>query len=185
MKKTKKHSLVDNILLYLKDTSRDLLDISVMIVFQPHKFIREYGVSIYGSSNRYYTSNSVSNLRRSPCFIVKNDTFYLSDRGRIKIIKSVIGDKKRIKTWDNKWRAIIFDIPETNRKERNFLRKELKWMGFRELQHSIWITPYDIEKELLTLLKLWHTNFRGDIRFLVIEKITDDQYFKSLFSIKK
>jgi len=76
-------------------------------------------------------------------------------------------------------------VTEKNRHERNFLRKELKWMGFKELQHSVWITPYDIEKELLCLLKLWRKDFKGDIRFLKIEKIINDRDFRKTFSLQK
>ncbi len=176
MKKPKKDSLINSILLYLKDTSEDLFDLSATIMFNPRKLMG--GMSIYKDYNY-----PIYNLKKSPYFIVKNNEFYLSDRGRTEIIKSIVKDKKRIKKWDGKWRAIIFDIPETNRKERNFLRRELKWMGFKELQHSIWITHHDMEKEFLSLLKLWHKDFRGDIRFLRIEKIVDDEDFRKIFNI--
>lgn len=173
----RKDSLTNKILISLKDTSKDLFDLSVTIMFNPRKLMQ--GMGIYGDYNK-----KVYNLKRSSYFIVKNNEFYLSPSGRIKIIKSIIKEKKENKKWDKKWRAVIFDIPESSRKERNFLRRELKWMGFRELQHSVWITPHDIEKELLSLLKLWHKDFKGDIRFLKIEKITDDADFKKTFNLK-
>lgn len=103
----------------------------------------------------------------------------------MEIIKNIIKKKKKTKQWDGIWRAIIFDVPESERRHRNFLRRELKWMGFRELQHSIWITPYNVEKELLCLLKLWHRDFKGDIRFLNIQKITNDADFRKIFRLEK
>lgn len=176
MKKPQKNSLINKILAHLKDTSADLLDLSVMIVFNPRKLTR--GMGIYKNYNY-----RVYNLKTSPYFTVRDNIFYLSYKGRIEIIKSIIKDKKKLKKWDGKWRAVIFDVPEPNRHERNFLRKELKWMGFKELQHSVWITPYNFEKELICLLELWHRDFSGDIRFLKIEKIVDDQDFKKMFTI--
>ena len=122
-------------------------------------------------------------MKRSPYFSVKDNKFYLSSKGRIEIIKIIIKEKSKTKKWDGKWWAIIFDIPEASRRERNFLRKELKWLGFKELQHSIWFTPYNIEKELLVLLKLWNKDFKGDIRFLKIDKITEDKDLKKLFNL--
>ena len=173
----RKESLPDKILACLKDKSKDLLDLSVAIVFNPRKLMR--GMGIYANYNNYH----IYNLKRSPYFVLKDNEFYLSPKGRIEIIRSVIKGKEKVKKWDKIWRAVIFDVPEKKRYQRDFLRKELKWMGFKELQHSIWITPYDMEKELLCLLKLWHKDFRGDIRFLKIEKIVNDEDFKKAFTI--
>ncbi|OGZ67547.1 MAG: hypothetical protein A3C58_02245 [Candidatus Staskawiczbacteria bacterium RIFCSPHIGHO2_02_FULL_34_10] len=176
MNKPQKNSLINKILIYLKDTSKDLLDVSVMIMFNPRKLIR--GMGIYKDYNY-----PIYNLKKSPYFVFRDNNFYLSFKGRVEIIKNIIKDKKKVKKWDGKWRAVIFDVPEPNRHERNFLRRELKWMGFRELQHSIWITPHDIEKELVCLLELWHNDFSGDIRILKIEKIINDKDFRKIFKI--
>lgn len=157
-----------------------------MMVFEPRKFRREYGIgSLYKDYNSTYRNWSTYDIKRSPYFVIKDETFYVSNKGRIEIIKSIIQDKKRVKKWDGKWRIITFDVPEKRKHHRNFLRKELKWIGFKELQHSIWIIPLDIEKELLCLLKLWKNDFSGDIRFLVVEKMTEDQDIKEWFYHKK
>jgi len=181
MRKPEENSLTNKILSYLKETSKDLLIAGVTIIFDPHKLTR--GMSLYKNYNNDFYYRKIANLKTSSYFTVRNNTFSLSNKGRITIIKSIIQDKKNAKRWDNKWRAIVFDIPESSRKERNFLRKELKWMGFKEFQHSIWITPHNLEKELLCLLKLWRNDFTGDIRFLRIEKIIDDKDFKKQFQL--
>ena len=162
----------------MQDTSKDLLDASITIMFNPYKLMK--GMGIYKDYNKTFY-----NLKRSPYFFEKDKDFYLTPFGRIKIIKNIIESKKQNKKWDKKWRAVIFDVPEVSRQSRNFLRKELKWMGFKELQHSIWITPYNIEKELLSLLELWQEDFEGDIRFLVAEKITNDKDFRRIFNLKE
>jgi len=179
----KKNSLTNIILTYLEETSKDLLNASSAIVFNPRKFMRN-SISLYRDPQHSFYK-PIHNLKRSPFFTVKNDEFYLSSAGRIKIIKNIIQRKREAKIWDKKWRAVVFDIPESNRHERNFLRKELKWMGFKELQHSIWITPYDTERELLFLLEFWQKDFKGDIKFLVAEKITNDADFRKQFNLKK
>ncbi len=181
----KEKSFTYDILMFLKNKSQDLLEISVMVIFDPKELVRQYGVNLYGGYSKNYMYRRMHNIKRSPYFAVKNNVFYISNKGRIEIIRSIIEDKKRAKKWDGKWRAVIFDVPEAKRYQRNFLRKELKLIGFRELQHSIWIIPYDIEKELLCLLKLWRSDFSGDIRFLVIEKMIDDNDFKELFTPQK
>ena len=87
-----KDSLTNKILVYLKETSKDLLDASITIVFEPRKLVR--GMSLYGNYNNNFYYRKIDNLKRSSCFTFKNNEFYLSPHGRIKIIKSIIQDKK-------------------------------------------------------------------------------------------
>ena len=47
------------------------------------------------------------------------------------------------RSWDEKWRLVIFDIPESKRKLRNYLRQYLITFGFAKVQRSIWISPHD------------------------------------------
>jgi len=184
MKKIKNNSLSTNILNYLEETSKDLLDLSVKILFDPERLIKEAGFYVkYPCFTSLIFSKRASGLKNSPCFNYKNNKIYLTDRGRIKIIKNIIKEKNNNEKWDGKWRAIVFDIPESNRKERRFLRTELKWMKFKELQKSIWVCPYNIERELFALLKLWKIDFKGDIRFLKIDKITEDKDIIRYFNL--
>ncbi len=183
MKKPGKDSLINKALAYLEETSENLFDLSIDIVFHPRKILS--GTSIYRDYNLYPNlyNQKIHNLKSSSYFTEKNDRIYLTTKGRITIIKSIIKKKNRLKEWNGKWIAVIFDIPEKNRKERVFLRKELKWIGFKELQKSIWIFPFDIHKELVALLKLWKVDFSGDIRILIIDAITEDARFKKLFHL--
>jgi len=182
-KKLKREPLSRKILAYLKETSKDLFSLSIAIIFDPMKITK--GMRIYSRSEPlYYFPKEIYNLKKSPYFNFKNNKFYLNSKGRIEIVKNIIKEKKKGKfKWDGKWRIIIFDIPELNRRERAFLRNELKRIGFLELQKSIWIFPYNIEKELLLLLKLWKLDFKGDIRFLRAEKIREDNDIRKYFQI--
>ncbi len=94
---------------------------------------------------------------------------YLTDKGKMEILKNEFWKEK--KKWDGKWRIIIFDIPEESSKHRDFLRRKLKWFGFKELQKSVWIIPYDARKEFEEFLKLCNVKLEGDIRYLTAEKI--------------
>ncbi|OGN07657.1 MAG: hypothetical protein A3B86_02360 [Candidatus Yanofskybacteria bacterium RIFCSPHIGHO2_02_FULL_38_22b] len=61
--------------------------------------------------------------------------------------------KNKNKRWDNKWRVIIFDIPNSLNKERNWLRSRLKNLDFQILQKSVFTIPYKCEEELGDLCK--------------------------------
>jgi len=180
MKKNQKISLANIILIKLEEKLEELFDLGITIMFNPRKLTK--GMGLYRDYN-YPIYRKINNLKRSPYFTFRNDNFYLNDKGRVEIIKNIVNKKKKINKnkWDSIWRIIIFDIPESKRRDRDFLRRELKWMGFKELQHSVWISPYDIERELTCLLKLWCKDFQGDIRFIRAQKVIDDQKFRKMF----
>lgn len=50
--------------------------------------------------------------------------------------------------WDGKWRFFLFDVPEKQRIMRDTLRSRLKSLGFFQFQKSVWIHPFECEKEL-------------------------------------
>lgn len=106
---------------------------------------------------------------------------YLIEKGALEFLKFNLLTRKP--DWDRKWRVVIFDILEKKRGQRNFLRKQLKWLGFRELQKSVWVFPYDIKKELEELLTICDFDAQGDIRFLTVEKIEDDRDLKREFGL--
>ena len=54
----------------------------------------------------------------------------------------------QFKTWDKKWRLVIFDIPDKKRKERQVFSKKLKDLGFYPLQESVFVYPYDCRDEI-------------------------------------
>ena len=184
IKRNKKSNFPTDIILnYLKETSKDLLDLSVTIIFNPDKLIKNAGFYVKYPSFSSSINKWVNSLETNSSFKFRKNKIYLTKKGRIKIIKSIIKEKYDGFKWDRKWRAITFDIPEANRRERRFLRNELKTIKLKELQKSLWVCPYNIEEELFALLKLWKTDFKGDIRFLKIDKIEEDKNLVQYFNL--
>lgn len=54
--------------------------------------------------------------------------------------------------WDGRWRVVIFDINEKERRQRAVLRQYLKFLGFGQLQESVWLSPFPVEEELRRFL---------------------------------
>lgn len=62
------------------------------------------------------------------------------------------------KPWDGYWRFVFYDISEEEYRLRNRLRRELRSLGFKFVQRSVWLTPMPVEEELKFFLKrekLW------------------------------
>lgn len=56
--------------------------------------------------------------------------------------------------WDGFWRLVLFDVPESKRRQRDMLRRYLVSLGFGRLQHSTYISPYDHGKSLLDFIQV-------------------------------
>lgn len=71
----------------------------------------------------------------------------LEEKRRSKKEKALLDIKLEGERWDGKWRIVIFDIPETNKRIRQALRETLRVLEFRPLQKSVWISRKDVVKE--------------------------------------
>ncbi|MEK9147418.1 MAG: CRISPR-associated endonuclease Cas2 [Patescibacteria group bacterium] len=93
----------------------------------------------------------------------------ITEKGMDKIL--LIKDKyiKLKKRKDKKWQMVLFDIPETERNKRNIFRLELKKLGYRNLQKSVWVSPYDVLEKTQSLIK--SLSIVGNTRLLIVEEI--------------
>lgn len=88
---------------------------------------------------------------------------------------------KKPKRWDSKWRVIIFDIKEHRRSTRDQLRRTLEQLGFKHLQHSVWVYPYDCE-DIILLLK---ADFKigRELLYMIVDRIENDTSLRVHFSL--
>lgn len=83
--------------------------------------------------------------------------------------------------WDGKWRVLIFDIPESRRETRDKVRNTLRAIGFKKLQQSVWVYPFDCE-DFITLLK---ADFKigKDLLYLIAEGLEYDRHLRDHFNV--
>lgn len=104
--------------------------------------------------NKNQTKRQLLGLKDKGYFdisIKNNKTFFrLTPKGKnlTEIVKFCLGKLK----WDGKWRILIFDIPEQQRYKRDRLRKMLLNLGLKQLQESVWITPYPLPDDFSDFL---------------------------------
>ena len=93
-------------------------------------------------------------------------------------------DEMQIKTpdrWDGLWRIVIFDIPEKRKKAREALRSKLKELGFRELQKSVLVYPYECENEVDFICEVFE--LRNNVRYIKTNYISNEAELKLKFDI--
>jgi CRISPR-associated endonuclease Cas2 len=180
----KEGSISYEILVSLKDIGSDFVYLT--FIHPPRSMSEDlYHVDQRVSAHR--KAKGISQLKKQGLLeeYKKGGERYLriTQKGKVEIIRYELKEKTRGR-WDKKWRVVIFDIPEATRKDRNFLRRQLKWLGFSELQKSVWVFPYETKNELKEFIKLCKVELRGDIRFLTVDQIDEDGDLRRHFGLK-
>lgn len=107
----------------------------------------------------------------------------LSEKGKLRALNlSFRRLLKRKDKWDGKWRMVAFDIPENCKKGRNALRYRLITAGFYELQESLFLYPYDCEKEIKAFVGLF--KLEKYVRFALLEYIDNEEDVKRALRFK-
>ena len=102
-------------------------------------------------SRRVYNQN-IYRLKKKRFIHSNNDDFIISDKG-VAYYKNPYRQIKR--SFDKKTRVIlIFDIPESKRNVRNWIRNQIKFWDFEMIQKSVWVGHGPLPPEFSNRLKL-------------------------------
>lgn len=99
-------------------------------------------------------SKLISYLKKKGFIRIKElegkEAVILTSKGKEKIlrIKNKFISPLKKKREDGKWIMVAFDISEKKRGLRNYFREKLIEFGFQKFQQSIWISPYDMLREV-------------------------------------
>ncbi len=108
----------------------------------------------------------------------------VKDKNSILIIKyslrELLNLKKR-KKWRGKWFLVVFDVPEEERKKRDYLRRFLKEIGFYPYNQSVYVFPYECEKEINLIKKIVEGG--KYISYIVAEKLEKEENLKRYFNL--
>lgn len=141
-----------------------------------------------GYSNKQI-SNALGDLKRKKLVEIEK---YDNDKVEVKLTNK---GKKRIrefsfdllaikkpKKWDEKWRIVIFDIPNRHKQAREALRNKIRELGLRQMQKSVWVYPYECEDEILFVAEVFEV--QKYVEIITAEKILHEgvikKYFKNL-----
>lgn len=126
------------------------------------------------------TGREREKIKRALFGLEKNGLVVFSGRGEDRVITLTEKGKQKLveydfydleitkpKKWDGKWRMVIFDIPEINKRKRHQLWWKFKDIGFYLLQKSTYVFPYDCRAEIDMIKDFWGD--QGEIIYFVGE----------------
>lgn len=135
---------------------------------------KEYWRALEKKRQKRQFSQFINYLKRKKYIKIENlkgkSGILLTSQGREKalIAKRELLQKRKRK--DGKWVMIMYDVPESKKKARHFLRQTLLSLGYQCLQKSIWVSPYDVFKETEEAIRV--SLLDEFVRIFLIEEIT-------------
>ena len=111
------------------------------------------------------------------------DVVEITENGRKEVLKYKVDEIKikEQKRWDGIWRVIMFDIPESKKIARDGLTLKLIKMGCAPIQKSVFITPYECEKEIKFIGEYF--GVLKHIIFLETKKINNEDLLRDEFEL--
>ncbi|MDO8522934.1 MAG: CRISPR-associated endonuclease Cas2 [bacterium] len=132
--------------------------------------------------------SAIKNLYKSKLIDAKDNhdgstILILTSRGKSKALTYKIDEIKiqPTKRWDNKWRVVLFDIPESRKRARDALSLKLKQAGFYKLQKSVFVSPFECSKEIDFIIEFF--SLRPYVRIIIANHIDNEFHLKRIFGI--
>lgn len=107
----------------------------------------------------------------------------ITRKGKAKLLKYKLGSMQisKPKSWDGKWRLILYDIKKFKKREQRDLRLMLRQLEFLPLQKSVYLTPYSCKGEIEFLRE--HFNVGEGVLYAVVETIENEDVYKKYFGL--
>lgn len=108
-------------------------------------------------------------LRKQGFIEKKKNRYFLTKTGKLLMEYVMVRGKTINVKWDKKYRVVIFDIPEKERKTRNWLRQELYLLNYQKLQESVFIGKHPLPADLIKDLK--RNKIGNYVNYLLVDKV--------------
>lgn len=126
--------------------------------------------------NNIAIKQSLWRLKKSGFVGKSGKMYYFTKKGK-NLASYILARKKIIeKKWDGKYRIVIFDIPETKNKDRDWLRQELYLIGFKKLQESVMVGKNSLPEDLIRDIK--RRKIGNFVNYILAEKIYANVFSK-------
>lgn len=96
---------------------------------------------------------SLKKMEDKGLIFLGGDKIKLTKRGKalLRQIQCSEIEINRPKKWDKEWHLVSYDIPKEYNKERDWFRWNLKRLGFRQIQESLWVHAFECSQEIAVI----------------------------------
>ncbi len=119
--------------------------------------------------SKFSIKQSLWRLKKAGFVEKKEKNYFLTEKGK-QLANYILARKKIFaRKWDGKFRIVIFDIPEKNCKDRDWLRQEIYLIGYKKLQESVMIGEKPLPEDLIRNIK--QRKIGNFVNYILAEKV--------------
>ncbi|MCX6812123.1 MAG: hypothetical protein NTW79_00655 [Candidatus Berkelbacteria bacterium] len=105
----------------------------------------------------------------------KRKSIRLTNKGKIKLLEG-----KKSEQTDGKWRILSFDVPRAKNKLRDQFRRSIKRIGFKQVQQSLWVSPFINADEIDLIID--ELKIREYVAYFIIAKTDIAEHLEVMFA---
>ncbi len=120
-------------------------------------------------------------------YVEKRDTaegmvVKITEKGKRRVLLFKLEEMKpKPEKWDKLWRIVFFDISEINKNRRDQLRVYLKKLGLKQMQESVWVSPYGVEDEVRYLREV--LEIPHGVKLGILKEVENEKELKEWFGL--
>jgi len=131
--------------------------------------------------NTWRLKQLLKRLEKQKDIKVEDGIVKITENGRNKLLKYDLEEMKLTEKPDGRWRIVIYDVAELNKRERKLFQNMLKTLNFLQLQKSVYITPFPCENEIEYLRQRFKIG--NDVKIITATGLENAQAYKLYFGI--
>lgn len=138
--------------------------------------------------NPTYLRRNLERLKRQKLVEIEEEngkvTVRVTQVGKQRVLKYALDELEILKpkSWDGKWRVVIYDVPKEKKYSQILFRNTVKELGFLKIQKSVYLHPHPCYEEVEFLRQYF--NLSDDILYMVVEKLENDTPYREYFGLK-
>ncbi|OGD57315.1 CRISPR-associated endonuclease Cas2 [Candidatus Berkelbacteria bacterium RBG_13_40_8] len=137
----------------------------ILILLEDEKEVPLFRLNRWGKATRGVLAK-LKNLGWAERVKKADDLYYrITEKGE-DYFDETLSVLRETDKWDQKWRLVMFDIPETQRAIRDKLRRALSNLGLGILQASVWISARNIKDKIDKISQ--RLKLEGKIRYFEV-----------------
>jgi len=114
-------------------------------------------------------------------------TYKITKKGLKKLanynLEFELSKKGKITKWDQKWRLLLFDYPNTQQSIRDSIRRIAKSFGFCQFQKNVWVYPYENAYQMLDYFHLLHGEGKDKLVIITANRFVGDSWLCKHFNL--
>lgn len=137
--------------------------------------------------NPFYVRRAVKRLQKEKLVEITEENgqqvIKLTQKGKRRILKYSLDEVeiKIPKSWDGKWRIVIYDVKTKKHNLRTSFRETLKKLGFLQLQESVFLIPYPCDEEIAFLREYYDVG--NEVIYIIAQKLENEAIYRDYFGL--